>query len=139
MQQLQPSIEKIYKFLVGVNKEYKPHLDAKVDLYLYAEKILNNAILFIESANTDIVGMVVLYCNDERTKNAYIPLVGVLPAYQHHGIASKLMNEAISCVKKSGYKLIGIHSNNIVAINLYTKFGFIIKYDSERKYMELYI
>lgn len=132
-------VDKIYIFLAHINSEYNPPLDTKVELHQYAEKILNNAVLFVEMVGDDIVGMVVLYCNDDNTKKAYIPLVGVLPTYQHRGIASKLMKEAISLVREQGYKLIGIHSNNMVAVHLYSKLGFTVEDDSERKYMELYI
>ena len=136
---LEVDIDKIYIFLAHINNEYNPPLDTKVELRQYAEKILNNAILLVEMIDEDVVGMVVLYCNDENTKKAYIPLVGVLPTYQHRGIASKLMKEAIAFVRVQGYKLIGIHSNNMVAVHLYSKLGFTVKDDSERKYMELYI
>ena len=132
-------VDKIFIFLVHINSAYNPPLDAKVDLRQYAEKILNNAILLVDVVGEDIVGMVVLYCNDENTKKAYIPLVGVLPVYQHRGIASRLMKGAIAFVREQGYKLIGIHSNNMVAVHLYSKLGFTVKDDSERKYMELYI
>ena len=80
-------VDKIYIFLAHINSEYNPPLDTKVELHQYAEKILNNAVLFVEMVGDDIVGMVVLYCNDDNTKKAYIPLVGVLPTYQHRGIA----------------------------------------------------
>ena len=136
---LEVDIDKIYIFLAHINNEYNPPLDTKVELHQYAEKILNNAILLVEMIDEDVVGMVVLYCNDENTKKAYIPLVGVLPTYQHRGIASKLMKEAIAFVREQGYKLVGIHSNNMVAVHLYSKLGFTVKDDSERKYMELYI
>lgn len=136
---LEVDIDKICIFLALINNEYNPPLDTKVELRQYAEKILNNAILLVEMIDENVVGMVVLYCNDENTKKAYIPLVGVLPTYQHRGIASKLMKEAIAFVRVQGYKLIGIHSNNMVAVHLYSKLGFTVKDDSERKYMELYI
>lgn len=136
---LEVDIDKICIFLALINNEYNPPLDTKVELRQYAEKILNNAILLVEMIDENVVGMVVLYCNDENTKKAYIPLVGVLPTYQHRGIASRLMKGAIAFVREQGYKLIGIHSNNMVAVHLYSKLGFTVKDDSERKYMELYI
>ena len=114
-------------------------MNAKVNLHTYAEKILENAVLFVEENGIDIVGMVVLYCNDEKGKRAYIPLVGVLPAWQRRGIAGRLMWEAIAYVKQKGYKVLGIHSNNMVAVKMYGKLGFVVKDNAERKYMELYI
>ena len=136
----QANLEKIQTFLAQVNDEYRPPLDTKVVLCAYAEKILDHSILFVEEINgIGIVGMVVLYCNNENEKRAYIPLVGVLPTYQRRGIAKRLMQEAIVYVRQQGYKVLGIHSNNMVAVKMYTKLGFIVKDDSERKYMELYI
>lgn len=130
-------LENVYAFLVNINKEYNPPLDAKVDLRQYAEKILDSAVLFVETDNSNIVGMVVLYCNDESTKRAYIPLVGVLPAFQRQGIAKRLMQEAISYVKEHNYRVIGIHSNNPIAVKAYCNLGFNIIEQGERKYMEL--
>lgn len=135
----QADIERIQVFLAKVNDEYRPPLNAKVNLHTYAEKILENAVLFVEENGIDIVGMVVLYCNDEKGKRAYIPLVGVLPAWQRRGIAGRLMWEAIAYVKQKGYKVLGIHSNNMVAVKMYGKLGFVVKDNAERKYMELYI
>ena len=132
-------LERIQVFLAKVNDEYRPPLDTKVNLQAYAEKIQDHAVLFVEENGIDFVGMVVLYCNDENEKRAYIPLVGVLPAWQRRGIAGRLMREAISYVKQKEYKVLGIHSNNMVAVKMYGKLGFVVKDDSERKYMELYI
>lgn len=135
----QQKLESIYTFLVEINDEYNPPLDAKVDLHQYAEKILDNAVLFVEDDNSKIVGMVVLYCNDINGEKAYIPLVGVLPAYRRWGIAKKLMLEAISYVNSKEFKVVGIHSNNPIAVKAYCDLGFDIIEDDERKYMELMI
>ena len=130
-------LEDIHKFLIEMNNEYTPHLSMKVDLRHYAEKIYDNAVLFAEECNLGIVGMVVLYCNDENNERGYIPLVGVLPAYQRQGIAKKLMQEALSYAKSRRFKVVGIHSNNPIAIEAYCKIGFNIVEEGERKYMEL--
>lgn len=136
----QANLEKIQTFLAQVNDEYCPPLDTKVILRAYSEKILDHSILFVEEIDgIGIVGMVVLYCNNENEKRAYIPLVGVLPAYQRRGIAKRLMQEAIAYVRLQGYKVLGIHSNNMVAVKLYGKLSFVVKDNAERKYMELYI
>lgn len=132
-------LKKIYTFLFNINYEYNPPLNLKVDLQCYAKKIIDNAVLFVEECHSEIVGMVVLYCNDKSREKAYIPLVGVLPDYQRRGIAKKLMQEAISYVKSVKFKTLGIHSNNSVAISTYCKLGFTIIEQGERKYMELRI
>lgn len=130
-------LEEIYKFLIDMNDEYNPPLSVKVDLHHYAEKIFDNAVLFVEEGNSGIIGMVVLYCNDKNNERGYIPLVGVLPAYQQQGIAKKLMLEALSYAKSRKFKVVGIHSNNPIAIEAYCKIGFNIVEEGKRKYMEL--
>ena len=76
---------------------------------------------------------------DINGEKAYIPLVGVLPAYRRRGIAKKLMLEAISYVNSKEFKVVGIHSNNPIAVKAYCDLGFDIIEDDERKYMELMI
>ena len=135
----QQCLESIYLFLDNINNEYNPPLSAKVDLRQYTEKIFDNAVLFVRNDNSNIVGMVVLYCNDENKEKAYIPLVGVLPSHRRRGIAKELMQEAISYVKSKDFNVIGIHSNNPIAVKAYCDLGFDIIEDGERKYMEMKI
>lgn len=53
--------------------------------------------------------------------------VAVLPEYRRHGIASDLMNRLYKlCQQKDIHKLsLGVHQNNIPAINLYIKQGWV--------------
>lgn len=51
---------------------------------------------------------------------------GVHPQYQHHGVGHKIMREALHFVKQKGYQVkIEVHRNNAIAIDFYTKYGFI--------------
>lgn len=93
--------------------------------------------LIIESYQEDICGLIVLYCNDFINKKAYISLVGVAAKYRNKGIAKTMMEKAIQVAASSGMKIIGIHSNNSIAIHLYKKLGFKIIEPGERAYMEL--
>ena len=79
-------------------------------------------------------------CEKHRSKinnlKAYIPLVGVLPRAQHQGIATRMMEIVCQYIKEQKFKVIGIHSNNPIAIKAYQKLGFRILNENERKYLE---
>ena len=123
-------------FLQEINSEYVPNLDKKIDLSDYADKILTKASFLIECDKNGIVGLVVFYCNNINNLKAYIPLVGVLPRAQHQGIATRMMEIVCQYIKEQKFKVIGIHSNNPVAIKTYQKLGFKILNENERKYLE---
>ena len=44
---------------------------------------------------------------------------------------------SVSYTKDNGMKIIGIHSNNVIALNLYKSLGFVTKEFGEREYLEL--
>lgn len=123
-------------FLQEINSEYVPNLDKKIDLSDYADKILTKASFLIECDKNGIVGLVVFYCNNINNLKAYRPLVGVLPRAQHQGIATRMMEIVCQYIKEQKFKVIGIHSNNPVAIKTYQKLGFKILNENERKYLE---
>lgn len=118
-------------FLQEINSEYVPNLDKKIDLSDYADKILTKASFLIECDKNGIVGLVVFYCNNINNLKAYIPLVGVLPRAQHQGIATRMMEIVCQYIKEQKFKVIGIHSNNPVAIKTYQKLGFKILNENE--------
>lgn len=128
---------KLLSFLQCVDKDFRPALSEKVSLPAYARKIIEKADLALENEDDHIVGLVVLYCNDEVGKRAYIPLVGVAAEYRNKGIAKKLMTRVIQIVRDRGFKVIGIHSNNPIAVRLYQSLGFAVVESGERAYLEI--
>lgn len=129
----------LFNFLKSIDKDFNPHLSEKVDLKEYIDKILEKAYLIHYNHDGNLIGLLVLYCNDFENKKAYIPLVGVLDGFRGNGVARKMMLECLSYVNLKGFKIIGIHSNNPIAIDLYRRLGFrIINIDSNKRvYMEL--
>lgn len=128
----------LIEFLRSIDKDFIPHLSEKVNLEEYVDKILEKShLIHFHNDEGKLIGLLVLYCNDFKNKRAYIPLVGVLDSFRGNGIAKKMMSECLNYVKQKGFKIIGIHSNNPIAINLYRKFGFRIINGSKRVYMEL--
>lgn len=131
--------EQLLFFLKKIDNDFYPSLSSKVNLHDYVEKIIDKAELILDFDDDKIKGMVVLYCNDYVNRKAYIPLVGVCPEYRNRGVAKKLMSDAIQIVKDRDFILIGIHSNNPVAILLYESLGFVVVRQGKRSYMEMSI
>lgn len=134
---MKPLKVQLLDFLNSVNEDFNPPLTEKVCLEEYVKKITEKAELIIEYVDDDIVGMVVLYCNDVISGIAYIPFCAVRKEFRGKGIARQLMMNAIKVAKDRGMSVLGIHSNNIIAIKLYKNIGFITKEFGEREYLEL--
>ena len=137
---MKPSKEALFTFLKRVDNDFYPPLSEKTNLALYVDKILDKAILFCDLTDSGTIkGLIVVYANDYARKYAYIPLVCVDPFYRNQGIAGNLLAEAIQYLKslKGKIQILGIHSNNPIAIKLYKDFGFHVVDSTERAYLEL--
>lgn len=126
----------LYDFLSDIDQDFSPCLSSKVNLKEYVTKILDNAELIVD-VDYNLRGLVVLYCNDIANRKAYISLCGVRKEFRGKGIARQLMINAIEVAKEKGMRALGIHSNNIIAINLYKSLGFTTKEPGIREYLEL--
>lgn len=130
------SVTELYNFLKDIDEDFTPYLSSKVVLSEYVEKIQKHAELIVDQT-AELRGLVVLYCNDVVKLKAYISLVGVRSEFRGMGIARKMMVEAINKAQNNGMKVIGIHSNNEIALKLYKSLGFITKEFGEREYLEM--
>lgn len=63
--------------------------------------------------------------------------MGVRHEFRGIGIATKMMVKAINKAQDNGMKVIGIHSNNEIALKLYKSLGFVTKEFGEREYLEM--
>lgn len=117
----------IYRILTNINNDFNPPLSERVDLSIFAEKLFKNAMFFCDySADGILKGLIALYANDFENKKAYIPLVYTARNFRGKGVASGLLNEVVSFVKSLNgqIRIIGLHTNNITAIRVYTNVGF---------------
>ena len=102
-------------------------LSARVNLSDYAEKLVQNAARFEAWSDGDqLVGLVAMYCNTRDAGTAFITNVSVLPNYQGHGIAYRLMEDAVKHAGDLGFQRIALEVGRgaTVAIALYEKSGF---------------
>lgn len=100
-----------------------------MNLEEYAFKIFQKAVRFEALDQEKIVGLVAIYCNDEKKISAYITSVSVDKGKQGQGIGSELVDAGIEYVKCLGFKKIELEVDiqNIKAINLYRKKGFTLR------------
>lgn len=112
--------------LQSCNGSFVPPLSSRVDIGEYAEKIASKAQRFEAWANGKMVGLVAMYCNAPDQDKAFITSVSVLPSWQGHGLASRLMGNAIDYVREAGIARIELEvdNGNAAAIAMYGRQGF---------------
>ena len=118
----------IAEHLLCCNSDFVPPLSGRVEISGYAHKIVAKATRFEAWAKGALVGLVASYCNDSARRAAYITSVSVLHGWQGRGIASRLIEQCIGHVKELGFEHIELEvdSENVGAVKLYEKMGFMI-------------
>ena len=116
--------------------DFNPPLTDKVEFCDFIKKITEKAVLITQKSDNKLVGLTVLYCNNVKERKSYISLVGVLKEYRGLGMAKNMLNKAITYARKQNFTVLGIHSNNPIAILLYQSLGFRIIENGDRVYME---
>ena len=121
------SEEKIYFHLEECNNNFNPPLDQKVNIIEYFKKIFDKFITFEAWVGQTLVGLVAGYFNDEENHSGYITSVSLSKDYMGRGVASALIKMYINYVKWHQFEEIKLEvaKNNIPAISLYRKYGFI--------------
>ena len=114
------------EFLKEVDHDFPVPLSEKVDLSLYAQKLLKNATLCAEIKDRKVIGLVAGYTENLPGKTAYIALVGVLRQERGRRIAQRLvLRFAEICREK---KIAGVHlytsDRNTAAKRMYETLGF---------------
>ena len=112
-------------------------LEERINLQEYCNKILNHAINFTARTENELIGIVSIYINNEKTKTAYITLVHVKPLFRGKRIASKLLENSIAYVYDKGFVCIDLEVfiENESAILLYAKKGFDVIEKKEISYI----
>lgn len=141
---MKPTRMALRRFLKEVDGDFSPALSERVDLDVFADKLLKNANFFYdESDRGNIKCLVAMYANDFEKKYAYIPLVAVASNYRKQGLGSKMMLKALDYIHSlgDGIKIIGIHTNNPIAFELYKKLSFheVCVCDDNKYYLEYHI
>ena len=106
--------------------DFMPPLSNRIEIDSYAAKIVSNANRLEAWADGNLIGLVAIYCNDQKDFLAYITNVSVQKEWVGKGVGSSLTQQGIKFAKKLGAKKIclEVDRNNIQAIALYKKIGF---------------
>lgn len=131
-------------FLDKISEEYTPPLRTVVCLSDYAEKILQNGVIFEAWEGNNLIGIVAGYFNDIQNSFAFITLVYVIPERRKNNIGVHLMNNAISFAKERHLNNmhLSVKVDNSRAQTFYKKLGFYIigqSVDSYNMRKELFV
>ena len=118
----------LFNFLKYTDDEFTPSLSSRINLETYAKKMCDNAYLFEAFYNNELIALVAMYANDIINKKAYITYVYCKKDYRKLGIANQLIKNAFKKLTEINFKScsLEVSVDNIPAINLYSKFNFII-------------
>lgn len=125
-------LENGFELLLDFNK--------KINIYSSESEMIKTINRFLELGNP--IGMIYkgkliayfnLYCNNLDSLESYFGNLYVLKDFRRHGIAKKLVVEAINYAKSMRFRSVVLHvsEDNIAAKKLYEEIGF--KYTGERK------
>ncbi|MDX7998859.1 GNAT family N-acetyltransferase [Xenorhabdus sp. Reich] len=128
-----PTEKDLIRFLNKINHEFTPPLNNKINITLYARKLIEKALFFYTADKEKILSCCAMYANDYNTLTAYLSILAVHPSCRNSGIANKLLLQAENKLKKDNFKKISleVYKNNKIAIKLYEKNGFKLIFESE--------
>ncbi|QPB21241.1 GNAT family N-acetyltransferase [Rhizobium sp. 007] len=121
------SVGEIARHLNECGGNFATGLSARIDIEIYAQKILLNAERFEAWSNGILVGFLAMYCNDDKQKSAFITNVSVLEDWRGRGIAGTLLEQCITHADEKGFDTIRleVEAANVAAVAVYGKFGFV--------------
>lgn len=122
------SAEQIASHLLCCDSDFLPLLSDRVVINDYAEKLEKYATRFEAWSGSLLIGLVAIYCNDEKKFLAHITNVSLLSTWRRCGIAQNLIGQCIQHAKIKNMRNINLSVgvSNYSAIDLYLKNGFSI-------------
>lgn len=121
------SYQQVLAHLRVCDSDFIPPLSQRLSVSAYALKLMDKAARFEAWCDTDLVGLVALYCNDSSKSSAFITNVSVIPQWQGRGIAGLLIGRCADRMSQLLFKTIELEvdERNSAAIGLYKKYGFV--------------
>lgn len=106
------------------NPSFLPMPYKKIKDYLI--KIDQHSIFQKQYVDNQLAGFVSFYCNNEKTKEAFITLVLINNNFRGKKIAQKLLKDTISNIREKKFSRCSLEVNieNKNALHLYEKIGF---------------
>jgi ribosomal protein S18 acetylase RimI-like enzyme len=119
--------EEIAAHLLRCDADFRPALSSRIDIAGYAAKITQHAVRFEAWSASRLIGLVAAYCNDQRTRIAYITSVSVLREHTGRGVGADLVEQCVAYARSAGMRQIALEvaRDNLPAVRLYEKLGFV--------------
>lgn len=116
----------ILAHLIRCNARFVPPLSSRVDLPAYAKRLFDKASRFEAWFDNQLIGLVAVYFETSQDHAAFISNVSVEEGYLGRGIASMLLEHAITRAgtMRSHSISLRVYAANAAARNLYAKYGF---------------
>ena len=109
----QASAEQVAEHLALCDPHFVPPLAERVDIGVYAAKLVSTGIRFEAWSGATMVALVAGYVNDRDKQSAYVTSVSVLSNWTGQGIGSRLLNRCISHARAIGMRQVRLE---VVAI-----------------------
>lgn len=124
----------VNSLLRKIDESFPISLSVKTNLDELASKYLHSGYVCMALDDGIPIGMIGFYANDMVGKVAYMSVLGVVEAYQHQGIAKRMVNYSLAICKAKGMTscFLYTHITNIGAIAMYQKLGFVGEEDPDR-------
>ncbi|WP_263768663.1 GNAT family N-acetyltransferase [Propionivibrio soli] len=119
-------IDEVVRHLEDCDKRFVPPLGTRVDIRLYAAKLLERAMRFEAWHNGRLIGLVAAYGNDRESGAVFITSVSVLDTWTGRGIASRLLQDCIGQACQLGMQriVLEVSGDNQAAVAFYANHGF---------------
>ena len=123
------SKDRLCRYLELIDDSFSPSLSDRINLDVFAEKLIKHGEIISIVENDDVLAGIGFYANDQNEYQAYVTFISVNKQYRRLGYADKLINEAMVVAKEKKMKkmALSVKKDNIGAVNLYKKHGFIVK------------
>lgn len=101
-------------------------LSQRVDLEVYASKLLAHANIAVVLDNEEIIGILVMYANDSSSRCAHVAIISILPSYQGQGLGRVILSRGCAFAREAGMCKIRLEvaKRNSSSRALYHSFGF---------------
>lgn len=115
----------VNKLLLELDPQFAERLSKTVILSEYAQKLSDHACFVSARINDEYVGICAYYIND-TSREYYIPYICIDVLHRNLGVAGRLLEVICEDADLCSYKIsLEVRNDNIGAINLYHKYGFV--------------
>lgn len=120
-------IQKVASFLNDQSDQFPVPLNAKVNVTVYAEKLITNGVVLLAHGSNEIVGLAGGYANDVKHRTAFLSVIAVSQSTRGSGLADRLLDEFELKAKACGMVSCELetHVTNSRALAFYRRHGYI--------------